>query len=509
MPPPGGLADKIGNRYEGRIASWRILQLLDERHDSVRIRFEQPGEDSFEWWIERSDGSRTYAQVKRQLYADKEWTIGTLVSRKVIPAFGQKLGADPMARCEFFSGLSASHLQQMSDDARMAGSLDEFERLFVAAEEKKKSWEALCGAWPDATREESWRRLQRVTAGNIDEQTLRETLRVHALALVDAPPDDVIARLGEFLDDHLADDLTAHDVWSHLREACGFQPTDWSRNQSIHSRIHDETVRYRGRINADRTPLPEIRRSAASAITDLLATPGGPAVVTVAAGAGIGKTALLGQVLDNLQARIAAGPGRDCPQIVLATRLDRLDGFRDAHELGAAMRLPGSPAAVLSRVAAGRPALLVLDQVDAFGAGSGRNPARLEAVTETLRDARALGVKVMIACRVFDLDMDERLSALAGITWNGQHLDSHHGSRSPAVGPAAAPALSPRSWAALHRKIRTGSPLSWSRCQATSTLSTRPTSCSACTRLRRQSSRCALRGLHRRISPQPVYRSAS
>ena len=79
-----------------------------------------------------------------------------------------------------------------------------------------------------------------------------------------------------------------------------------------------------------------------------------------------------------------------CPQVVLATRLDRLDGFRDAQELGTAMRLPGPPAAVLSRVAAGRPALLVLDQVDAFGTGSGRNPARLEAVTEALREARAL-----------------------------------------------------------------------------------------------------------------------
>ena len=111
---------------------------------------------------------------------------------------------------------------------------------------------------------------------------------------------------------------------------------------------------------------------------------------------------------------------------MLATRLDRLDGFRDAHELGVAMRLPGSPAAVLSRVAAGRPALLVLDQVDAFGAGSGRNPARLEAVTEALRDARALGIKVMIACRAFDLEMDDRLAALAGITRTGQQADGHH-----------------------------------------------------------------------------------
>ena len=426
MPPRGGLADKIGNRYEGRIAVRRILQLLDEQHDSVKVRFEQPGDHSFEWWVQRGDGSRVYTQVKRQQSVDEEWSVGTLVSRGVIPAFGQRLGKDPAARCEFFSALSASHLQQMSEDARMADSLAEFETQFVTAKNKRESWETLCRAWPGASREEAWRRLQRVTAGNIDEQTLRETLRAHAQALVDAPPDDVIARLGDFLGDHLAVELTADDLWGFLRETCGFRPTDWSRDQSIHARIHDETTRYRDGITADRAPLTEIHRSAAGVIAKLLATPGGPAVVTVAAGAGAGKTALLGQVLDDLQASASADPGDDCPQVVLATRLDRLDGFRDAHELGAAMRLPGSPAAVLSRVAAGRPALLVLDQVDAFGAGSGRNPARLEAVTEALRDARALGIKVMIACRTFDLEMDDRLAVLAGITRNGQHAGGHH-----------------------------------------------------------------------------------
>ncbi len=43
MPPPGGLSAKIGNRYEGRIAIGRILQLLDEQHDSVKVCFEKPG----------------------------------------------------------------------------------------------------------------------------------------------------------------------------------------------------------------------------------------------------------------------------------------------------------------------------------------------------------------------------------------------------------------------------------------------------------------------------------
>lgn len=81
---------------------------------------------------------------------------------------------------------------------------------------------------------------------------------------------------------------------------------------------------------------------------------------------------------------------------------------------------------MLSRVAVGQPALLVLDQVDAFGAGSGRNPARLEAVTEVLREARALGVRVVLACRAFDLEVDDRLAALAGVTGRGRHAEGHH-----------------------------------------------------------------------------------
>ena len=224
MPPRGGLADKIGNRYEGRIAVWRILQLLDEQHDSVRVRFEQPGDDKF----------RVVGAAERRishLYAgqaaavgDDEWTVGTLVSRGVIPAFGGRLGEDPAARCEFFSALSASHLQQMSEDARMAASLAEFETQFAEAANKKESWEALCRAWPDVAPEQAWRRLQRVTAGNIDEQTLRETLRAHAQALVDAPPDDVIARLVDFLDDHLAVELTAHDSGLSCARPAGSGP---------------------------------------------------------------------------------------------------------------------------------------------------------------------------------------------------------------------------------------------------------------------------------------------
>jgi hypothetical protein len=425
MPPPGGLSDKIGNRYEGRIAVWRLLQLIDERYDSVRVRFEHPGDDHFEWWVLRADDSRTYTQVKRQRAPDKEWTVGTLVSRGVLTSFGERLGADPTARCEFFSTLSASHLQDLTENATMAADLREFETQFAVAKDKQESWGEIQRAWPGITPEQAWLQLQRISVGTIDERTLRDTLHVSASAHVAGSPDDVVARLGEFLNDHLAQELTAEDVWDFLRKA-GYPPVDWARDSSLHARIHDITSRYRAGIITDRGPLAEIRRSAAGKLATLVADPGGPAVVTVTADAGLGKTALLGQVLDTLDT--AAADDGTAPErpVVLAARLDRLGEFTDAPSLGSALRLPGSPAAVLSRVAAGRPALLVLDQVDAFGAGSGRNPARLEAVAEVLREARVLSVRVLLACRAFDLEVDPRLAHLAGITGPGRHAEGHH-----------------------------------------------------------------------------------
>jgi hypothetical protein len=84
-------------------------------------------------------GVRTYTQVKRQLSVDEQWTAPKLVANGVIKAFGTQLRNQPTARCEFYSTLSASHLQDLTECAVLADSLQEFEDVFAGAEDKKKS----------------------------------------------------------------------------------------------------------------------------------------------------------------------------------------------------------------------------------------------------------------------------------------------------------------------------------------------------------------------------------
>ena len=121
--------------------------------------------------------------------------------------------------------------------------------------------------------------------------------------------------------------------------------------------------------------------------------------------AGSGKSAVLHQVVGRIEA--AGWP-------VLAVRLDRVEPFSSTMELGQRRGLDVSPVTALAAVAGERPCLLVIDQLDAVSLASGRLPTDFDAVSDLLREATAFsGMRVLLACRKFDLNNDYRIRALA------------------------------------------------------------------------------------------------
>ena len=73
-----------------------------------------------------------------------------------------------------------------------------------------------------------------------------------------------------------------------------------------------------------------------------------------------------------------------------------------------------SPVTALAAVAQDGPSMLVVDQLDAVSLASGRMPANFETITDLAREARAFpGMRVVLACRKFDVDNDHRIRALA------------------------------------------------------------------------------------------------
>jgi hypothetical protein len=99
---------------------------------------------------------------------------------------------------------------------------------------------------------------------------------------------------------------------------------------------------------------------------------------------------------------------------ILAFRVDRLEPFATAADVAAQLHLPArNPAAALGAVAGDTPSLLLIDQLDAVSFASGRLPRQLEPITELLEQTKAFPeMRVLLACRQYDLANDPRLGAL-------------------------------------------------------------------------------------------------
>ena len=121
--------------------------------------------------------------------------------------------------------------------------------------------------------------------------------------------------------------------------------------------------------------------------------------------AGTGKSAVLHQIVEWTGSA-------DWP--VLAIRLDRVEPFSSTVELGHRRGLDVSPVTALAAAAGDRPCLLVVDQLDAVSLASGRLPTNFDVVGNLVREASAFpSMRVLLACRRFDLDNDYRIRALA------------------------------------------------------------------------------------------------
>ncbi|MEQ1829077.1 MAG: hypothetical protein ABL921_24150 [Pirellula sp.] len=128
--------------------------------------------------------------------------------------------------------------------------------------------------------------------------------------------------------------------------------------------------------------------------------------VLLVAEAGFGKSCILVNLMELLK-------NRDV--LCLAFKLDSINECTSADQLGKAIDLPDSPVKVLAAVSPGRPCVLIVDQLDAISTVSGRKTNMWIAFDELRRQAESYpGMKLVVACRGFDLQQDHRLRKLDG-----------------------------------------------------------------------------------------------
>ncbi|MFJ2023763.1 hypothetical protein ACIODW_08115 [Streptomyces sp. NPDC087897] len=169
--------------------------------------------------------------------------------------------------------------------------------------------------------------------------------------------------------------------------------------------LHTALQRFLRRGRRVRPPFGLAARTHAQELLDRLVAEDGPATVICEGPAGMGKSAVVEEVI---------GLAADRGWPVLPFRMDEVEaGDRTAQAVGSRLGLPGSPAALITQVARGGPALLVVDQLDAVSNYSGRIPEVFEAVDEMLGAlATSPNVKVVLVARTVDVEKDPRLTSL-------------------------------------------------------------------------------------------------
>lgn len=408
---PGGPASKVADLYE---AAWTVDRLLDLlAGDITKIHLEPQGPDSLgvEFYTVLPSGGREYHSVKRQAPASLSgWTPFELTrpapspGRSVLGDLFRHLDRAANARAVFVSQDSAGVMRELAERARTAPSLEEFRRL-LSGGLRNEFDKHITPIAQDAL--DAYMKLGSTEFRAIGHDDLVRMVEHTIPALIQRPdgrpakPGEVRLLLSEFAWRRLGQSTTADDVLSELQDN-GFTRQPLAESARVQASIDDRNKAHIRRIARSLINGSHIPRAQTTTVAEELIV--GEQSLLLAGAAGDGKSCLVAQVIEQL--RVARVPH-------LALSMDELDGVVSAAELGDRLGLPASPAIVLGQMSADRRAVLCIDQLDALSLVSGQIVPGRQLFEELLAQAsRYLELRILLACRAFDLEHDASLLGL-------------------------------------------------------------------------------------------------
>ena len=372
------------------------------RGEAESIRLEAPGVEGegIEFYVKTPSGIE-YHQVKRQRTGKGKWPLSILAAERVLSDFYNKLES-PGATCVFVSAHAADTLQELAGRAIDAKSWEEFERDFLSSDTWSRHFDELHSRWGSPTREDTYQRLKRIRVHTVDEDFLRDSVRSRLEVLVEGDPDNVSDILSALAMNRVHHELDSSAVWEHL-ESRGFGRPTWDTDTVVADAVSGLNETYLAGIQPIGIGTEVVPRDEVKEILNIF-DGGDLRTVLVTGKAGVGKSSVLSQTIDEIRTR---------GWVLLSLRVDRLDPSQSPADVGRHLGLPASPVSVLASIADGRDCLLVVDQLDAVSLASGRNPEFFDCIGAILSQAQHHpNMRVLSACRKFDVDNDHRLKHL-------------------------------------------------------------------------------------------------
>ncbi|MGW4220681.1 hypothetical protein ACWEJZ_27155 [Streptomyces bacillaris] len=395
---PGGEADKFGNRYEGVWTVRHLLAVLAGEGQSITIEDVGDLGKGSEFTYRTDDAEHVY-QVKRQNGNYASWTVKTLNDRDIWENAQQHVAAG--RQFHFVSMTPAPAIQKLADEAKRANSLEEFQEHWQT-NPTRNALNELATLDTFGSKEAVWAFLQGLYIRCSDDTELTHTNAVLAGMLLDGASGSLAAvGLGDLAEAALGSTLDASGIEALLpRHKLKRSPQ--LHKPTMTSLMSEVTSGWAASVERELLK-PPVERPDTDHLIELVDDPSGD-LLLVTGDAGNGKSATLFHLLRELERR-------DVP--TLAFRLDRRDPFTSPRQLGEQLNLGISPVAALANVAGDRTCVLILDQLDAISITSGWMPESFDAVADLLLEASVFeNVRVVLACRKFDVENDDRIRKL-------------------------------------------------------------------------------------------------
>ena len=397
-PRPGGESDKLGNKFE---LAWAIRHALHCVHDDRCALIVEDNDTEVGQGSEFTFATGPFIevhQVKRQNGNSNGWTVRELADRKIFEAAARHVVAGRHYR--FVSLTPCRPLQELSERARKSEDLADFINHWLTGD-LSAVFDQVSAVEVLASPQAAWDALRGMWFSAIDECDLIRTNSMLAEFLFSGSTGHLVSlAVGDILLDNLGKRLTRTELLDLLAER-DIKPRLREAYQTAHEQVRVITNSWRHSVQRGLLQ-PPIERSEANQLVQEINS-GQIGLLTGTAGGG--KSSVLEQAVALLESTGAE---------VLALRLDRLDHFASTVDLGHRLGIETSPALALAMASHDRPAYLVIDQLDAVSLASGRLPERFDVVMDLIGEALSMdGIRVVLACRQFDIDNDHRIRALA------------------------------------------------------------------------------------------------
>ncbi|MCH5280925.1 MAG: hypothetical protein J1E61_05600 [Lachnospiraceae bacterium] len=417
----GGRADKYGNRFEYNWTIGKLLDVLNEKISYVIIEAIGDDEKGVDLWIGNKDGSREGQQCKGRAGSEDYWTYSSVNEKGIFINWKTQLERNESNWVSLVSPLPFTLFEDLLQRARDTDIANP--KCFYNFQIKKSGAKTVtlfhqyCGVMGlDYTKQEDLQKainyLSRTNLRQVADSQLKELLLEKINLLFIGNADDIYAKFLEYI---LTEDIYGKPIdvllLTSFCNSSGLVFRNLTNDDRILPAINSLNDEYKDSFRSLSIGLIE-REEAAICIQGI--SQGDSVIIHGSAGAG--KSGCVEGIIRSLE---------DLGIVYLAIKLDKRIP-KDTSEIWAnSMGLPGSVSHCLNAVSPIKPAVLILDQLDALRWTQAHSGEALYICTKILREIELINlertkkISIVMICRSYDLENDNNIKKL----FEGSHSE--------------------------------------------------------------------------------------